>query len=518
MSGNKATAVRLLRVSKRFGAVLANDAVDLDVEAATIHGIIGENGAGKSTLVSILYGFYAADEGEIEIEGGSVHIASPADAIALGIGMVHQHFMLVPTFTVLENVMLGAEKHALLKSGAAEVRAELLRLERSYGLEVDPDALVGDLPVGLQQRVEILKALRRGARILILDEPTSVLTPGDTERLFEILRGLRESGVTILLITHKLAEVMAVCDTVSVMRQGRMVGHRIPSRTTREELAELMVGHKVVLDPEREHGEPGAVALSAENVTWRDGAGTARLDAVSFELRAGEVLGVAGVSGNGQSVLLDVLAGMTPMQEGRLTLAGTTIEGRRRPDSARMRRLGVAHVPEDRQRRGLVLPFEARENAMLGRPEHFGGGIWAWPADMDARALPMMRDFDVRPPDTRLRAGGFSGGNQQKLVIAREFTVRPKILLMGQPTRGVDIGAIEFIHARILALRRLGCAILLVSADLDEILALSDRIMVMNAGRVVGTVDREHATRGQLGLMMAGEAAPDRVAAERAER
>ena len=312
--------------------------------------------------------------------------------------------------------------------------------------------------------------------------------------------------MTILLITHKLAEVMAVCDSVSVMRSGRVVGHRTPSRTTREELAELMVGHKVALEPEREHGEPGAVALRVEDLTWRDGAGTVRLDAVSFELRAGEVLGVAGVSGNGQSVLLDVLAGIRPMQEGRLTLAGSVSEGSSRADSARMRRLGVAHVPEDRQRRGLVLPFEARENTMLGRPEHFGDGIWAWPADMDARALPMMRDFDVRPPDTRLAAGGFSGGNQQKLVIAREFTARPKILLMGQPTRGVDIGAIEFIHARVLSLRRQGCAILLVSADLDEILALSDRVMVMNAGRVVGTVDREHATRGRLGLMMAGEA------------
>ena len=518
MSQDTASAVRLRRISKRFGAALANDAVDLDVEAATIHGIIGENGAGKSTLVSILYGFHAADEGEIEIEGRPVRIASPADAIALGIGMVHQHFMLVPTFTVLENVMLGAEKHTLLKTGAAEARAELLRLERSYGLQVDPDAVVGDLPVGLQQRVEILKALHRGARILILDEPTSVLTPADTERLFEILRGLRESGVTILLITHKLAEVMAACDSVSVMRSGRMVGHRTPSRTTREQLAELMVGHKVLLEPEREHGEPGSVALRVEDLTLRDGAGTARLDGVSFKLRAGEVLGVAGVSGNGQSVLLDVLAGITPMQEGRLTLAGRTIEGSHRADSARMRRLGVAHVPEDRQRRGLVLPFEARENTMLGHPEHFGDGIWAWPADMDARALPMMRDFDVRPPNTRLQAAGFSGGNQQKLVIAREFTVRPKILLMGQPTRGVDIGAVEFIHARILSLRRQGCAILLVSADLDEILALSDRIMVMNAGRVVGTVDRGHATRGRLGLMMAGEAVPDRVALERPER
>ena len=506
VSGSTAPAVRLGRISKRFGPVLANDAVDLDVEAGTIHGIIGENGAGKTTLVSILYGFYTPDEGEIEIEGRPASIGSPADAIAHGIGMVHQHFMLVPTFTVLENLILGAETHALLKTGAAKVRAELLRLERSFGLQVDPDAVVGELPVGLQQRVEILKALSRGARILILDEPTGVLTPAETERLFEILRYLRDSGVTVLLITHKLAEIMAVCDAVSVMRAGRIVGHRIPRRTTREQLAELMVGRKVALDPERELGAPGAVALSVENVTWRDAAGTVRLDRVSFELRSGEVLGVAGVSGNGQSELLDVLAGVAPLQEGRLALAGRAIDGAHPADGARMRRLGVAHVPEDRRRRGLVLPLETRENTMLGYPEHFGDGIWAWPSGMDARAFPMMKGFDIRPLNTRLPADRLSGGNQQKLVIAREFDARPKILLMGQPTRGVDIGAIEFIHARILSLGRRGCAVLLVSAELDEILALSDRIMVMNAGRVVGTVDRADATRRQLGLMMAGEA------------
>ncbi len=506
VSGHTAPAIRLSRISKRFGAVRANDAVDLDVAAGTIHGIIGENGAGKTTLVSILYGLYAPDEGVIEIDGRPVAIAAPADAIGHGIGMVHQHFMLVPTFTVLENVMLGAEPHARLKFAAAEVRAGLLELKRSIGLDVDPDAVVEDLPVGVQQRVEILKALRRGARILILDEPTGVLTPADAERLFEILRGLRDSGVTILLITHKLPEIMAVCDAVSVMRAGRIVGHRTPAQTTPAELAELMVGRKVALDREHEPGTVGALALQVDDVTWRDAAGTVRLDRVSFELRSGEVLGVAGVSGNGQSVLLDVLAGISPIQEGRLALAGGTVDRAHPADNARMRRLRVAHVPEDRQRRGLVLPFEARENAMLGYPGHFGDGIWAWPAAMESRAFPIMNDFDVRPLDTRLPASGFSGGNQQKLVIAREFTEGPEILLLAQPTRGVDIGAIEFIHEKILSLKRQGCAILLVSAELDEILALSDRIMVMHAGRVVGTVDRGAATRRQLGLMMAGEA------------
>lgn len=505
-SGNKPPAIRLRKISKRFGTVRANDAVDLEVAAGTIHGIIGENGAGKTTLVSILYGFYTPDEGDIEIEGRSVDIGSSADAIAHGIGMVHQHFMLVPTFTVLENVMLGAETHALLKPAAAEARAGLLELEQDIGLGVDPDAVVEDLPVGLQQRVEILKALRRGARILILDEPTSVLTPADTERLFEILRALRDSGVTILLITHKLPEIMAVCDAVSVMRGGRIVGHRVPARTTPAELAELMVGRKVALERAHEPGAPGAVALRVDDVTWTDAAGTVRLHRVSFEVRAGEVLGVAGVSGNGQSVLLDVLAGIAPIQEGRLALAGGSVERAHPADSARMRRLRVAHVPEDRQRRGLVLPFEARENAMLGYPEHFGDAMWAWPSAMQSRAFPIMNDFDVRPLETRLPAGGFSGGNQQKLVIAREFAEGPEILLLAQPTRGVDIGAIEFIHAKILSLKRRGCAILLVSADLDEILALSDRIMVMHAGRVVGTVDHGAATRRRLGLMMAGEA------------
>ena len=501
------TAVHLNAITKRFGTVVANDCIDLNVVKGSIHGIIGENGAGKSTVVSILYGFYTADAGTIEIDGKPTRIASPADAITHGIGMVHQHFMLVPTFTVLENVMLGAEGGAMLKQGAADVRAELLRLEEDYGLEVDPDALVGDLPVGLQQRVEILKALRRGARILILDEPTGVLTPGETDQLFEILRGLAADGVTILLITHKLAEIMAICDAVSVMRRGKMVGHRVPSQSSPEELAELMVGRKVVLETDRGKTAPGAPALIAQNLTWRDARGSARLNDVSLELRAGEVLGIAGVSGNGQSELLDVLSGIEPVQQGSINVVDRTVDQAHPCPPAEMRALGLAHVPEDRHRRGLVLPFEARENAVLGYSDGAGPGLWAWPSAMQATCAPLMEQFDVRPPDPRLAARGFSGGNQQKIVIAREMAAEPKVLLVGQPTRGVDIGAIEFIHAQIIALKQRGCAVLLVSVELDEILALSDRIMVLNAGQVVGTMPRDGATRQSIGLMMAGEAA-----------
>lgn len=501
-----APAVRLTGITKTFGPVIANDAVDLTVEAGTIHGIIGENGAGKSTLVSILYGFYGADSGRIEIDGAEVSIQTSADAIAHGIGMVHQHFMLVQNFTVLENVMLGAEGGAMLRAGKAATRAELLRLERDYGLDVDPDALIEDLPVGLQQRVEILKALRRGARILILDEPTGVLTPAETDRFFEILRGLRAQGVTVLLITHKLREIMEVTDSVSVMRRGKMVGHRVTAETTREELAELMVGRAISLQVDRVAAEPGAVALSAQNLTWRDEGGVARLSDVSLDLRAGEILGLAGVSGNGQSELLDLLSGIVPVQEGQLRVGARVVTAADPLDPAEMRRLGVSHVPEDRHRRALVLPFEARENAVLGYHEgaQAGTGRMLSPAAMQAHCTTLMERFDVRPVAPKLPAIGFSGGNQQKLVMAREIETEPAIMLIGQPTRGVDIGGIAFIHAEIMARKAAGCAILLVSVELDEIMALSDRIAVMNAGRIVGQMDRAEADVGRIGLMMAG--------------
>lgn len=499
-------AIRLSGITKRFGPVIANEAVDLDVIPGTIHGVIGENGAGKSTLMSILYGFYAADEGSVSVDGAVVDIRNSSDAIALGIGMVHQHFMLVPTFSVLENVMLGAEGGTILKEGSAATRAELMRLERDYGLEVDPDALIEDLPVGMQQRVEILKALRRGARILILDEPTGVLTPAETDRFFDILRSLRENGVTVIIITHKLREIIELTDTVSVMRQGKMVAHRPTAETTREELASLMVGRDISLETERVSVAPGAVALSVRGLTWRDGGGVVRLEDLSLDLREGELLGIAGVSGNGQSELLDVLSGIAAVQDGEIAIGTHRVTRQSGTDPARMRALGLAHVPEDRHRRGLVLNFGAAENAVLGYhgSARSGAGRFLSPATMRRHCRNLMDRFDVRPADPHLRARGFSGGNQQKLVIAREIEPEPRIMLIGQPTRGVDIGGIASIHAEIMARKKAGCAILLVSVELDEILALSDRIAVMNQGSIVGTFDRADADIDRIGLMMAG--------------
>ena len=509
-------ALKMAGVTKRFGPVLANDRIDLHVAPGTIHGIIGENGAGKSTLVSILYGFHAADEGEIEIDGAPAAIRDSAGAIKLGVGMVHQHFMLVPNFTVLENVMLGAEGGLLLKNGAAAARAELARLAEDYGLKVDPDAIVEELPVGLQQRVEILKALRRGARILILDEPTGVLTPAETERFFDILRNLRAQGVTILLITHKLQEIIAVTDDVTVLRGGRVVGRRKTQETTREELAELMVGAKTPAVVNRGQGEGGAPVLTAENLTWRDPRGVTRLEDVSLTLRAGEILGLAGVSGNGQSELLDILSGVSPIQDGRLRIGDREITKAAPADPAEIRRLGVAHVPEDRHRRGLVLGFEARANAVLGyhRGPNAGPGRFLSLAAMERHCAALIKRFDVRPGAPRLRAAGFSGGNQQKLVIGREIEAEPKAMLIGQPTRGVDIGGIAAIHAEILARRAAGCAILLVSVELEEIFALSDRIAVINDGRITGEALRRDADVKTIGLLMAGvsPAAPEAAA------
>ncbi len=487
--------------------MLANDDVDLDIAAGTVHGIIGENGAGKSTLASILYGLYTADRGAIEIDGRPAALRSPADAIRRGVGMVHQHFMLVPTFTVLENVMLGAEGGFRLRGGEAGIRAKLERLARAHGLEVDPDALIDDLPVGIRQRVEILKALFRGARILILDEPTGVLTPDETDRLFAVLRAVRSAGGTVLLITHKLREVMAVCDTVSVLRRGRLAGRRRTGETTAGELAELMVGRRVGQAAARPPaGGARAPVLRAAGLGWRGPGGAPRLRDVSLELRAGEILAVAGVSGNGQSELLDILSGLAGVQEGYVEFAGRRIDAAHPAAPAELRALGMAHVPEDRQRRGLVLPFEARENAVLGRPEKAGPGPWTSARAMQAHIEPLIARFDIRPPAPELPAAGFSGGNQQKIVLAREFESAPAVLLLGQPTRGVDIGTVETIHAEVAALKERGCAVLLVSTELDEILALADRIVVMNGGRVAGAVPARGATRRQLGLMMAGAA------------
>ena len=503
-------AVAMRSIDKRFGAVQANRAVDLTVPAGTVHGIVGENGAGKSTLMSILYGFYQADGGSIEIDGRPARIASSHDAIALGIGMVHQHFMLVDTLSALDNVMLGAEPAWRLSVARRIVRERLDVLMRDTGLVVDLDALVEDLPVGERQRLEILKALYRGARILILDEPTAVLTPHETEQLFVTLRTLRDRGTTILLITHKLKEIMALCDAVTVMRGGAVVLDSAITDTSIDGLAEAMVGRRVQLGraDDAPVQVPGDVLLQAEQLVWRDALGVPRLDGVSLTLRAGEIVGIAGVSGNGQSELLDALSGLLAPQQGTLALGERHFDTRHwiTPDVART--LGLAHVPEDRHKRGLVLPFLAWESAVLGyqHQSRYNRAGWLQPASMRGDCDRMMEAFDVRPRNRELRSSKFSGGNQQKLVLAREAAPGPRILLVGQPTRGVDIGAIEFIHGQLRAMRDAGSTVLLVSSELDEILALSDRVLVMNAGRIVGELPIEQCTEAALGRLMGGEA------------
>ncbi len=503
-------AVAMHGIHKRFGPVHANNNVELRVATGTVHGIVGENGAGKSTLMSILYGFYQADAGDIEVGGAKVHIRGSREAIALGIGMVHQHFMLVETLSALDNVMLGAEPHWQLTRSRDEVRAQLDPLMRESGLLVQLDALVSELPVGERQRLEILKALYRGARILILDEPTAVLTPAETDALFETLRGLRERGTTVLLITHKLKEIMALCDAVTVMRGGQVVLDCRIADTSLDGLAEAMVGRRVSLGREdRASPSPhGEILLRADKLTWRDALGVPRLSDISITLQAGEIVGIAGVSGNGQSELLDMLSGMRAPHAGELQVGAERFAPERWIDPSRARAQRIAHVPEDRHQRGLVLAFPAWESAVLGyqqRPRYQRAG-WLRQATMRSDTATMMERYDVRPRQPQLRTSKFSGGNQQKLVLAREALPEPQVLLVGQPTRGVDIGAIEFIHGRLRAMRDAGGTVLLVSSELDEILALADRVIVMNAGRIAGELPIADCNERTLGRLMGGSA------------
>ncbi|MEE9322672.1 MAG: ABC transporter ATP-binding protein [Granulosicoccus sp.] len=501
-------AIELRGISKRFGAVVANQDIDLKVRRGSIHGIVGENGAGKSTLMSILYGFYQADEGDVLINGQLVNIQSSSDAIAAGIGMVHQHFMLVDTFSVLENVMLGAEGNALISVSAAAARRELTRLADEFQLSVHVDSLVGNLPVGEQQRTEILKALYRNAEILILDEPTGVLTPQEADQLFKVLNALKARGTTIILITHKLREIMAITDTVSVLRLGRMVEHLETPNTSMSELAELMVGRPLETR-NFQRTEPlaadAAVGVDVIDLSLIDSNGTSRLNNLSFQVKRGEILGVAGVAGNGQSKLLEVLAGITPPTTGHVVINGHDNTPKKPLGPAKLRRFGVNHVPEDRLKLGLIKAFTAAESCVLGyqRSEKFN---WRGLLQLDTirrTCARLMKDFDVRPGNPKLRSSNFSGGNQQKLILARELDKSPEVLLIGQPTRGVDIGAIELIHEKIVAMRDEGCAVLLVSVELDEIMALSDRIIVMYEGRIVGEMTGQNADKTTLGLMMA---------------
>lgn len=505
-----ACALELSHISKRFGLVKANQDISLCVPAGTIHGIIGENGAGKSTLMSIIYGFYQADSGEIRIQGQLTKIQDSKQAIAAGIGMVHQHFMLVDEFTALENIMLGAEGGPLLNEGEQRVRQRLAELSRLYGLEVPLDLPVNQLAVGVQQRIEILKTLYREARILILDEPTGVLTPQEADELFKILRTLKADGVTILLITHKLREIMAITDQVSVMRQGRMVAHRVTAETNMPELAELMVGRKLRQALERLERPLGECLLQVRNLTVLDKQGIARVKDLSLQVAAGEIVGIAGVSGNGQSELLQALAGMIPINAGEILFAGQTFNAKHPSNPARMRDLGLAHVPEDRQRMGLVLSFAADQSAILGYQGYpkYNQGFILDDAAIRYEYLERAEQFDIRPRDPLLSSNNFSGGNQQKIVLAREIGAEPSLLLVGQPTRGVDIGAIELIHRQLMAMRNAGKGILLVSVELDEIMALSDRILVMCGGVMTGELSREQANEQMLGLLMANALEP----------
>lgn len=503
-------AIELTDIDKRFGAVHANNKVCLQVKLGNIHGIIGENGAGKSTLMSILYGFYQADAGQIDVLGKAYTFTDSHQAIAAGIGMVHQHFMLVENFTVLENVILGSEGGALLTNGLAAARKELTRLGDEYGLKVDLDATIDTLSVGLQQRVEILKALYKGAKILILDEPTGVLTPQETKELFRIFAALKQQGVTIMLITHKLREIMSITDQVSVMRGGQMVAHRDTCDTSREELAELMVGRKVLLKVDKGPANVRAPLMQVKRLTMKDAQGVERLKDVTFELRAGEVLGVAGVSGNGQTELLEALAGITPITSGSIEVLGKKMDAKHPLAPDTLRQLGLAHVPEDRHRMGLITDFSASESALLGyhADRNINTGIWLSKHKVDANCEQLMHAFDVRPVDPHLKSASFSGGNQQKLILAREMERNPEILLIGQPTRGVDIGAIEFIHERIIAMRDAGKAVLLVSVELDEIMSVSDRIIVLCDGAISGRIDAADADERTLGMMMANALDP----------
>lgn len=499
--------IQLRNITKRFGAVLANDRVSIKVAPGTIHAIVGENGAGKSTAMRIAYGFYAADSGDILINGEARQIRTPHDAIALGIGMVHQHFMLVEPMTVAENIVLGAEPGNAVSLDLKKAGEEIRRVSDEFKLAVDPNAAIESLSVGQQQRVELLKALYRHAQLLILDEPTAVLTPQEVEEFFAILRHMREQGKTIVIITHKLSEVLAISDDVTVMRDGKVVGEVKTSETNAAELARLMVGREVLLRVEKPDAEPGSVVLNVKNLSIAGRDGSKRLDGVTFEVRASEIVGIAGVEGNGQTELIEALAGLIPGSHvsGSITFEGHDIT---QTDARKRKELGIAHVPEDRHRRGLLLDFSLAENTILGvhyrKPAVSGDGIFLDQKGIQRRTEQVIRDFDVRPPNPMLPARALSGGNQQKLIIGREFELPPKLLLVSQPTRGVDIGAIEFIHRKIVAMRDAGCAVLLVSAELEEVTALSDRLLVIHNGKIVGEVDPKAITNEEIGLMMTG--------------
>ena len=501
--------LELKDINKSFGHVHANKNINLKINKGTIHGIIGENGAGKSTLMSIVYGLYQADSGSISVSGKEIKLKSPRDSIESGIGMVHQHFMLVENFTVLENIVLGFEGEFVFGQKLKKAKEDLKNLCDTYKLNINLDSIISDLSVGFRQRVEILKSLYRGAEIFILDEPTGVLTPQEVDELFKILRSLKEEGKTIVLITHKLNEIMDLTSEVSVMRQGEVVGHTKTTDTNKEKLAEMMVGRSVLLRLNKAEAKLGDVVFKVENLTVKDDLDVTRVKNVSLEIRSGEILGLAGVTGNGQTELLEALSGIRKVESGNIYLNDEKISDKDNLlDPRELKEKGLAHVPEDRQRMGLVTDFKAYENLIFGYhdQEPYSKSSILRDGDILSFSRKVMEEYDVRPRSPQLITSNFSGGNQQKIILSRELNENPKILLVGQPTRGVDIGAIEFIHQRLIDMRDKGAAILLVSVELDEVLSLSDRILVMFDGNIVGERTNKDVTDRELGLLMAGVA------------
>ncbi|MBI3162461.1 MAG: ABC transporter ATP-binding protein [Chloroflexi bacterium] len=490
-------------ITKQFPGVLANDNVNFDLRKGEIHALLGENGAGKSTLMNLIYGLHHPDNGEIFVNGKPVAIHSPNDSIAAGIGMVHQHFMLIPVFTVAENVMLGDEVTKRGSLDRATVAAKINDISRQYGLDVAPNAIVGELPVGIQQRVEIVKTLYRNAEIVILDEPTAVLTPQEAEDLFRIMRDLTARGVSIIFITHKLKEVLAVSDRITVMRAGRVINTVNPGETNEAELANMMVGRQVILTVDKKDREAEGEVLNVEELSVRDQRDLETVHNVSFSVRGGEVLGIAGVQGNGQTELSEALTGLRHPTHGKVVFDGKDVTGK--PPRV-MTETGLAHIPEDRQRHGLVLAYTVADNMALCDYYRFPfsqRGVLQ-PKALDEHARQLINAFDVRTPSPFVSAGKLSGGNQQKVIVARELSRAVKLVIANQPTRGLDVGSIEYIHNEIIKMRDRGVAVLLISAELDEIMALSDRIAVMYRGEIVAVVDAKQTTREQLGLWMAG--------------
>ncbi|PID87199.1 MAG: heme ABC transporter ATP-binding protein [Chloroflexi bacterium] len=491
-------------ITKRFPGVIANDSVDLKLYKGEIFAFLGENGAGKSTLMNMLYGLYHPDEGDIWIKGEKVELKNPSDAISRGVGMVHQHFQLVPVMTVAENVMLGSEitrGAGVLSCRAAENRVQ--ELSKHYGLEVDPTAMVEDLPVGTQQRVEIIKALYRDADILILDEPTAVLTPQEANELFRIMRDLTAEGVSIIFITHKLKEVLAVADRIGVLRGGKIVGTAEPAKSTETSLAELMVGRSVILTVEKEPPQPTDVVLEVKGVEVKDDRGQLAVDGVDLAVRAGEIVGIAGVQGNGQREFVEALAGLRKIESGVVTISGVECTNF---SPRQITELGVAHIPEDREKHGLVMPYSLADNMVLNTyyVSPFASGIVMHQDAVNKNGERLVAEYDVRAPGAFTHAGNLSGGNKQKVIVAREFSRPIELLIAAQPTRGIDVGSIEFIHSQIIAQRDRGIAVLVVSAELDEVLGLADRVAVMFDGRIVAVLPIEEATKERVGLLMAG--------------